>query len=67
MISEKRTRRPPESFEIVDRRSVQKEKKVEKKRKVTGSDYELIPVPQKYEDSDSFFLTYGVIYLTFSF
>jgi hypothetical protein len=59
MISEKRTRRPPEAFQVAERKPVQKEKKVEKKRKVTGSEYELIPVPQKYEDSDSFFLTYG--------
>ncbi len=64
MISEKRSRKPPESFEILERKLAQKEKKVEKKRKVTGSDFELIPVPQKYEeDSDSFFLIYGVSYL----
>jgi len=59
MISEKRTRKPPEVFEIPERRPQQKDKPAEKKRKVSGCNYELIQVPQKHQDEGEIFLVYG--------
>jgi len=60
MLTEKRTRKPPETFALVEpKQPPRKDKPVEKKRKVTGCDFELIPVPEKYQDPGETYLLYG--------
>jgi len=61
MNTEKRIRKPPEKFEDIERKQPRKERQLEKKRKVSGCDYELISVPQKFEDSGTLFLAHGNI------
>ena len=66
VLPEKRSRRPPEAFEMPERRPPpQKEKPSEKKRKVSGCNYEIIPIPQKHQDEGEVFLLYGVLHLLF--
>ena len=64
MLSEKRTRKPPETFAVVEQKQPRKDKQVEKKRKVSGCNYELIPVPEKFQDPGETYLLYGVILLS---
>jgi len=65
MISEKRERKKPQKFIPFDSKSARKSYNLQKKRKLTSCEYEIIPQPPKLEHTEKSFLLYGVTYFFF--
>jgi len=60
MLENKRMRKPPNRFVPEMRVKPDKDKLLEKKRRLEGDMYETIPFPAKYNEIDDIFVLYGV-------
>jgi len=65
MLSEKRERKKPQKFIPFDPKATGKTRNLQKKRKITACEYEVIPQPPKLEHTEKSFLLYGVINFSF--